>query len=114
VSGSAGRLPGFEAAMTGDGCLDVELSGDLDISCAAALAARLTELAALQPRQIAFNLAAVGYLDCQSARLITATGRLLPPGRKPLIRAARPAVLRLLQVTGLDAACEVRDPAGGG
>jgi len=39
--------------------------------------------------------------------MIVATGRSLPPGRRLVIRRPSPAVRRILELTGLDAQCEI-------
>jgi anti-anti-sigma regulatory factor len=39
--------------------------------------------------------------------MIVATGRSLPAGRRPVIRRPSPAVRRILELTGLDAQCEI-------
>ena len=51
-------------------------------------------------------MAAVGYIDCASARLIAGTSRWLPPGVKPVIISPSPLARRVLQVSGIGALCE--------
>ena len=51
-------------------------------------------------------MAAVGYIDCASARLIAGTSRWLPLGVKPVIISPSPLARRVLQVSGIGALCE--------
>ncbi len=100
------RPPPLTATMS-DGTMLVVLHGDLDLASAPALASGYAEVVRQQPRRMVIDLADVGYLDCASARLIAALGRALPAGERPVLRQPNPAVLRMLQVTGQDASCEV-------
>jgi anti-anti-sigma regulatory factor len=52
-------------------------------------------------------------MDCGSARLIVAAGRWLPGGGRPVIRRPRPGVRRILELTGLDAECEIEPLTAG-
>lgn len=46
-------------------------------------------------------------MDSAAARLIAGTGQHLPGGARPVILAPSPAVRRILELTGLDAYCEI-------
>ena len=46
-------------------------------------------------------------MDCGSARLIAAAGQWLPDGGRLVIRRPGPGVRRVLELTGLDACCEI-------
>jgi anti-anti-sigma factor len=98
--------PGFTA--TNDrGAITVVLSGDLDIGNRCWLAEHLAETTGQQPRQLVVDMDRVGFADCAAVRLIVATGRSLPAGSRPVISRPRPLVRRVLQVTGLDALCDL-------
>jgi anti-sigma B factor antagonist len=98
--------PPLTAVMVHDVML-VVLRGDLDLASAAELASGCEEVVRQRPRRIVVDLAEVRYLDCASARLIAGLGRALPVGARPSLRQVRPAVLRMLQVTGPDASWDV-------
>jgi anti-anti-sigma factor len=85
----------------------VVITGDLDVAVVPALADRLAEILACQPRRLAFDLERVGFLDCAAARVIIAAGCFPPAGQRPLIRLPSPAARRVLEITGLDGYCDV-------
>jgi anti-anti-sigma factor len=60
-----------------------------------------------RPERLVLDLTRTSFLDCGSARMIVATGRSLPPGRRPVIRCPSREVRRILELTGLDADCEI-------
>ena len=88
--------------------MTVVLQGEFDVTSAEALSASLERIRQRGPSRLIFDLAAVGYIDCASARLIAGTSRWLPPGVKPLIISPSPLARRVLQVSGIGALCEVR------
>lgn len=85
----------------------VTLSGELDLSVRSALAELLVEVGAKKPDVLVIDLAAVTFLDCGIAAVLASAARLLPSGRKPVLRSARPLVRRVLGLTGLDTQCEL-------
>lgn len=85
----------------------VTLSGDLDVLVRPELAELLAEVAAGKPEVLVIDLAAVTFLDCGVAAVLAGAGRLLPSGRKPVLRSACPLVRRVLGLTGLDTRCEM-------
>lgn len=85
----------------------VKLRGELDICVRAALAEQLTDVAMKKPDLMVFDLAAVTFIDCGTADLLVSTARRLPSGRKPVLHSACPPVRRLLELSGLDARCEL-------
>jgi anti-anti-sigma factor len=91
------------------GTATVVITGELDALVAPTLSAYLTVVLAQPLQRLVFDLSGLYFLDCAAARLIAAAGQTLPPGRRPVIRGARPAVRRILQVSGLDAHCELED-----
>jgi len=94
------------------GTVTVVVRGELDAVAVPALAAELAKIAEHEPRHLVFDLTGLCFIDCAAARLIAGSGRFLTPGRRPVIRGARPAVRRLLQVSGLDAHCDMEDAPG--
>ena len=71
------------------------------------LAKQLTLVSQDKPERLVFDLAGTDFVDCGSARLIACAGDWLPEGRRPVIRRPGPAVRRILELTGLDAYCEI-------
>jgi anti-anti-sigma factor len=105
-SGPQGQFLAVEWDMT-TGTAVVVLAGELDIASTPWLSGQLAQILARKPQQLVFDMARVGFLDCAAARLIAGPGRSLPEGRRPVIRRPSPAVRRILELTGLDAHCEV-------
>ena len=101
-------MPAPLTAVMVHGVMLVVLRGDLDLASAPALASGCEEVVRQRPRRIVIDLADVGYIDCGSARLIAGLARALPAGERLVLRQLRPAVLRMLQVTGQYASCDVR------
>jgi anti-anti-sigma factor len=83
-----------------DGTAVVTVRGDADITATAALAEILTLALDKNPRHLAIDLSAVGFLDCAAARAIATAGQALPPGRFTL-RTPSPPAARVLQLMGL-------------
>jgi anti-anti-sigma factor len=99
------RPPGFEETVTG-GTVIVVLRGEFDVTSEDFLSARLQRIRQARPRGLVFVMTQVTYMDCASARLIAGTGRWLPDGVKPVISSPSPIVGRVLQLSGIAAACE--------
>jgi anti-anti-sigma factor len=91
--------------VTGE-TMTVVLQGEFDVTSEGALSASLERIHQRGPGRLIFEMAAVGYIDCASARLIAGTGRWLPPGVKPVIIAPSSLARRVLQVSGMEALCE--------
>ena len=89
------------------GTTTVLVRGELDLVTMPFLAEQLTLISRDKPGRVVFDLAETGFMDCGSARLIAAAGDWLPEGRQPVIRRPGPAVRRILELTGLDAYCEI-------
>jgi anti-anti-sigma factor len=89
------------------GTATVVISGEADLAIMPLLSRRLAQILAAGPQRLIFDLAGVGFIDCAATRLIISTGRHLPGGRQPVIRDPSPAARRVLELTGLDARCEV-------
>jgi len=91
----------------GTGTTTVFISGELDLATMPFVSGQLTLVLQTRPERLVLDLTRTGFLDCGSARMIVATGRSLPAGRRPVIRRPSPAVRRILELTGLDAQCEI-------
>jgi anti-anti-sigma factor len=81
--------------------------GELDLVTMPFLAEQLTVVLRDKPGRLVFDLAGTVFMDCASARLIAGAGEWLPEGQRPVIRRPVPAVRRLLELTGLEAYCEI-------
>jgi anti-anti-sigma factor len=88
------------------GATTIVVKGELDFETRPLLQARLALAVQDRPTRLIFDLGGTHFMDCGSARLIAATGNELPGGR-PVIRRPRPGVRRILELTGLDAHCEI-------
>jgi anti-anti-sigma factor len=89
------------------GTTTVFISGELDLGTMPFVSEQLTLVLETRPERLVLDLTRTDFLDCGSARMIVATGRSLPAGRRPVIRRPSPAVRRILELTGLDAHCEI-------
>ncbi len=97
---------GFATVVAGE-TVTVILSGDFDVGNERALARRLAQVLESAPGRLVFETAQVDYGSSASARLIVGTGRSLPTGSRPVISQPSPVVRRVLQLTGLDAFCDL-------
>ena len=86
--------------------MTVLLQGEFDVTTEGTLVASLERIHQRGPSRLIFEMAAVGYIDCASARLIASTSRWLPPGVKPVIISPSPLARRVLEVSGIGALCE--------
>jgi len=91
----------------GPGTTTVFISGELDLVTMPFVSEQLTLVLETKPERLVLDLTRTRFLDCGSARMIVATGRSLPVGRLPVIRRPSPSVRRILELTGLDAYCEI-------
>ncbi len=91
----------------------IVVRGELDLVTMPFLADQLALVSRDKPGRLVFDLAGTGFMDCGSARLIAGAGEWLPEGRRPVIRRPGPAVRRILELTGLDARCEIEGLAAG-
>ena len=89
------------------GTTTISVRGELDLVTMPFLAEQLSLVSRDKPGRLVFDLAGTGFMDCGSARLMAGAGEWLPEGRRPLIRRPRPGVRRVLELTGLDACCEI-------
>ena len=92
---------------TGPGVTTIVIKGELDLVTMPYLATRLTLALRDRPGRLVFDLSGTHFMDCGSARLIAGAGQRLPGGGRPVIRRPGPGVRRILELTGLDAHCEI-------
>ena len=95
------------------GSTTIVVSGELDLVTMPFLAEQLTLASRNRPGRLVFDLAGTYFMDCGSARLIAEAGKWLPGGRRPVIRSPGPGVRRILELTGLDAYCEIEGLVAG-
>ena len=95
------------------GTTTIVVRGELDLVTMPFLAAQLALAVRDRPGRLVFDLSGTHFMDCGSARLIAAAGQWLPDGGRPVIRRPRPGVRRVLELTGLDAHCEIEPLAVG-
>ena len=89
------------------GTITIIVRGELDLVTMPFLAEQLTLVLRNKPSRLVFDLAGTYFMDCGSARLVAEAGQRLPGRRRPVIRHPGPAVRRILELTGLDAYCEI-------
>jgi anti-anti-sigma factor len=89
------------------GVTTIVVKGELDLVTMPYLAAQLALATRDRPGRLVFDLGGTHFMDCGSARLIVGTGQWLPGGGRPVIRRPGPGVRRILELTGLDAHCEI-------
>ena len=89
------------------GVTTIVVKGELDLVTMPYLAAQVALAARDRPGRLIFDLSGTHFMDCGSARLIASAGQRLPGGGRPVIRRPGPGVRRVLELTGLDAHCEI-------
>jgi anti-anti-sigma factor len=107
---AAGPAPKSRVTIEVEACpgiTTIVVKGELDLVTMPVLAAQLALATRDSPGRLVFDLGGTHFIDCASARLIAGAGRWLPGGGRPVIRRPRPSVRRVLEVTGLDAHCEI-------
>jgi anti-anti-sigma factor len=107
---SAGPAPKSRVTIEVEACpgiTTIVVKGELDLVTMPFLAAQLALATRDGPGRLVFDLSGTHFVDCGSARLIASAGRWLPGGGRPVIRRPGPGVRRLLELTGLDAHCEI-------
>ena len=92
---------------TGPGVTTIVVKGELDLVTMPYLAAQLALAIRDRPGRLVFDLSGTHFMDCGSARLIADAGQRLPGGGRPVIRRPGSGVRRVLELTGLDARCEI-------
>jgi anti-sigma B factor antagonist len=107
--GSAGP-PGAQVVIEVDvrrEAATMVVTGELDLTTRAVLAEQLSAILRTRPRRLILDLAGTGFIDCGTARLIVSAGQSLSEGTRTVIRRPSRAVRRVLELTGLDASCEI-------
>jgi anti-sigma B factor antagonist len=110
-------MPGADLSTRDcDGHVVVVLSGELDLTHAAVVAAALASVTARKP-QIIVDLAGLEFIDCSGVTVL-ARGRKLArlAGGELLLAAPQPQVLRVLTLTRLSSVIPVQasvEEAGG-
>jgi anti-anti-sigma factor len=107
MSASGGRVTIEVDARPGT--TTVVIKGELDLVTMPYLAEQLALIARDRPGRLVFDLTGTCFMDCASARLIVRAGQ----GRRPVIRHPGPIVRRILELTGLEAHCEIEELAVG-
>jgi anti-anti-sigma factor len=92
---------------TRPGTTTIVIKGELDLVTMPFLAARLALATRDRPGRLVFDLGGTQFMDCGSARLIAEAGARRPGGGRSVIRRPGPGVRRILELTGLDAHCEI-------
>jgi anti-anti-sigma factor len=87
----------------------VFISGELDLVTMPFLAGQLAMAVRGTPRRLVLDMTGTAFMDCGSARVIATAARSRPAGRRLVIRRPGRAVRRILELTGLDADCEIED-----
>jgi anti-anti-sigma factor len=118
LSSGARLMPGLDRRVTIEvearhGTTTIVVNGELDLATMPLLAAKLAMAAWDRPRRLVFDLSGTRFMDCGSARMITTARQWLPDDGRPVIRRPRPGVRRVLELTGLDAHCEIEPLAMG-
>ena len=97
----------IEVVDADPGATTVFIRGELDLVTMPVLAEHLTRALRGNPERLVLDMAATDFMDCGSARLIAEASRSLPEGRCLVIRRPGRGVRRILELTGLDAYCEI-------
>ena len=92
---------------TRPGVATVVVNGELDLVTMPYLATQLALALRDRPGRLVFDLGGTRFMDCGSARLIVGAGQRLRDGGQTVIRRPGPGVRRVLELTGLDAHCEI-------
>jgi anti-anti-sigma factor len=87
----------------------VFITGELDLVTMPFLAGQLALAAYGTPERLVLDLAGTAFMDCGSAWVIAVAARSRPAGRRLVIRNPAPGVRRILELTGVDADCEIED-----
>ena len=106
---------GWETSEQSNG-MHVQLSGELDISSAAGVEARLMEIEEQKPERLILDLRRVNFIDSTGlSMIINADGRAKKAGRRLTIVSGDGVPLRILRTVGLEERLDVSiEPPDGG
>jgi anti-anti-sigma factor len=98
--------------VAGDGSSTVRVTGELDIATADQAYAYLRDVVDSQAGPVTMNLAGLTFCDAAGLGVLArVAGHARRSGRSLKLTAARPSLLRIMRITGLDEAFpEVRTP----
>jgi anti-anti-sigma factor len=99
--------------QTGDGNATVQVRGELDIATADQAYAYLRDVMDHQDGSVIMNLADLTFCDAAGLGVLARVARhARRTGHSLKLTAARPALLRIMRITGMDEAFpEIRNPA---
>jgi anti-anti-sigma factor len=99
--------------VTSDGKATVRVRGELDIATADQAYAYLRDVVDNQDGPVTMNLAELTFCDAAGLGVLARVARYARrSGRSLRLTAARPSLLRIMRITGMDEAFpEVRNPA---
>jgi anti-anti-sigma factor len=99
--------------VTADGKATVKVRGELDIATAGQAYAYLRDVVDNQDGPVTMNLAELTFCDAAGLGVLArVAGHAKRTGHSLKLSAARPALLRIMRITGMDEAFpEVRNPA---
>ena len=99
--------------VAADGKATVRVCGELDIATADQAYAYLRDVVDSQPGPVTMNLAELTFCDAAGLGLLArVAGHARRSGRSIELVAARPSMVRIMRITGMDEAFpEVRNPA---
>ena len=102
VNVARGMSVGWETSERADG-VHVQLSGELDISTASNVEARLMELERRSPERLILDLRRVNFIDSTGlSMIINADGRARKDGRRLTIVSGDGVPRRILRTVGLE------------
>jgi len=88
-------------AYAGRVCV-LSVSGELDLICADSFAERARRLVDGQAERLVLDLSGLIFADCAGARRLADVTGMVPDDCPVIVRSARPVVLRVLELMGLD------------
>jgi anti-anti-sigma factor len=99
--------------VAADGATRIEMRGELDIATADQAYAYLRDIVDSQSGPVTIDLAELTFCDAAGLGVLArAAGHARRSGRPLSLTAARPPVLRIMRITGMDEAFpEVRNPS---
>jgi anti-anti-sigma factor len=120
-NGDMGAMTDLEHALqlelsyrvSDEGAATVQMHGELDIATADQAYAYLRDVVDNQPGPVAIDLAGLAFCDAAGLGVLArAAGHARRSRRTLTLKSARPSLLRIMRITGLDEAFpEVRNPS---